>query len=95
MSLFEIVLCVILAAIAGAAMATAIIYYIFQKHYDRLIDSLEWKLHDAEEEARNWKHWTNVYKRQANEYKRTMYINITEIPKGDNIPVFGDEHETN
>lgn len=62
-----------------------------EQRFKSRINSLEWKLVDEQMKAQLWKHYCSHYKSLASKYKKTMVININEIPKGDNIPKYGDE----
>lgn len=62
-----------------------------EQRFKKRINDLEWKVVDEQMKAQLWKHYCSHYKNLAAHYKRTMVININEIPKGDNIPKYGDE----
>lgn len=62
-----------------------------EQRFKSRINSLEWKIASLEQDVKRWQHYCSYYKSLASHYKRTMVININEIPKGDNIPKYGDE----
>lgn len=74
----------------GASISAVIVAKDEKHYYKTIIERLQDLYKDAKQEADNWRHWTNVYRRMLDEAEKRNTIIINEQPKGANIPKFGD-----
>ncbi len=74
----------------GGSVSAIIVSKDCERYYSKKLRDTEDLYKDAKQQADNWRHWTNVYRRMLDEAEKRNTIIINEQPKGANIPKFGD-----
>lgn len=81
--LFIIIFTFLAAFIAG--------FLITDEIYHRRGRATREAIRDLRASVASWRHWCNVYKDLYKDALRRNTLIINELPKGDNIPKYGDE----
>ena len=89
-ALITVILWSVVCAVLGGSVSAIIVSKDWERYYSKKLRDTEDLYKDAKQEADNWRHWTNVYRRMLDEAEKRNTIIINEQPKGANIPKFGD-----
>lgn len=65
----------------GAIIATVVVWNMQDSHYEQKFKDMEDIVNESIQQANNWRHWTNVYRRLLDESEKKNTIIINEQPK--------------
>ncbi len=89
-SIMTLILWSIICTVLGATVSAFIVWEYQERYYRKETQRMVDLCKESRQEADNWRHWTNVYRRLLDESEKRNTIIINEQPKGSNIPKFGD-----